>query len=136
MFWTSGASSRRRGHTAPRQAAPPVPKGLRDARGAGGASKRQGYADPVRANSRFAYKKLVSYLDLYGLYDFYHYFVLYQLYMLFCIYLSFFMIEIIILINLISLVRCCITKAPRRWCYHLVIIHSLRGWVYARTMFS
>ncbi len=92
----------------PRQAAPPVSRGLRDTWGGEGASKRQGYADPVRTNSSFA--KLVSCLDLYVSYDLYLLFCLHQFYMLISLIWFFVIIAIIILIDLISLVWCCITK--------------------------
>jgi hypothetical protein len=61
--------ARRRAAAKPAAPAPatatPVPRSSRDAGGGGGASKRQHDADPVRANSRFAYTKLISWLDLY-----------------------------------------------------------------------
>jgi hypothetical protein len=64
-----GRPARRRAAAQPAAPAPapakPVPRSLLDAGGGGGASKSLHDADPVRANSRFAYTKLISWLDLY-----------------------------------------------------------------------
>jgi hypothetical protein len=109
-----GRPARRRvAQPAAREAVPAAPRSSQDAGCHGGASKRQCYADPVRAISRFENTKSYSCLDLCDLYLLYALFsiIVFALYYVdyTCYSLSFFLLLLLYLyMSLFIIVIICI----------------------------